>query len=131
MLDNMLVHEACKKQKIITRNSTESKLVALSDYMLEGELVEDFVMEIGYMMNEDLITNVHLIYQDNQSTIMLVKNGGGKQRTKYIKVRQEYIHERLGTSEVEIEYVKTHEMLADIPLRHLAGSNFTSLQRHF
>jgi hypothetical protein len=31
------VHEACKNQKIITRNTTEAELVALSDYMREGQ----------------------------------------------------------------------------------------------
>jgi len=127
MLGNTVVHEACTKQKIITRNSTEAELVALSDYIGEGELIEDFLMELGHIMDDDLLTNVHLIYQDNQSTIALVQKGGGKQRTKYIKVRQEYIHERLGTSEVEIAYSKTCDMLADIFTKGLGGDQFHTL----
>jgi len=127
MLGNTMVHEACKKQKIITRNLTEAKLVALSNYMNEGELIEDFVMELGCMMDEDLVTNKHLIYQDNQSMITMVKKGGGKQCTKYIKVRQVYVHERLGTSELEIECIKTHDMLADIFTKGLGGEQFHTL----
>jgi hypothetical protein len=63
MLGNTLVHEACQKQKIVTKNSTEAELVALSDYYQEGELVEDFLFELGSMMKEDLVTNVHLVLQ--------------------------------------------------------------------
>jgi hypothetical protein len=60
MLGNTLVHQACRKQKIITKNSTEAELVALSDYHLEGELIEEFLLELSTLMEEELITNVHL-----------------------------------------------------------------------
>jgi hypothetical protein len=42
---------------------------------LEGELFEDFLMELSSMMSEDLVTNVHLVLQDNTSTITLVTKG--------------------------------------------------------
>jgi hypothetical protein len=91
MLGNTLVHEACRKQKLITKSSTEAKLVALLDYIAEGELIDHFIMDLGHLLDDDIVTNVHLVYQDNQSTIALVKNRGRKSRSKYIKVRQEYV----------------------------------------
>jgi hypothetical protein len=105
----------------------EAELDALSDYMSEAELIEDFVMELGSLMDEDIKRNVHLIYQDNQPMITLVKKGGGKQRIKYIKVKQEYVHERLGTLELEIEYIKMHDMLADILTNGLGGEQLHTL----
>jgi len=51
-LGNMLVHEACRKQRIVTKNSTEAELVALSDYIDEGTLLEDFIMELGTLFDE-------------------------------------------------------------------------------
>jgi hypothetical protein len=107
MLWNTLVHKACRKQKLITKSSTKAESVALSNYIAEGELIEHFVMDLGHVLNDDIITNVHLVYQDNQSTIALVKNAGGKSRSKYMKVRQEYVKERLGTLELEIVYICT------------------------
>jgi hypothetical protein len=127
MLGNTLVHEACRKQKIVTKNSTEAELVALSDYHLEGELIEEFLLELSNMMDEELITNVHLVYQDNTSTITLVKNGGGKARSKYMKVWQEYMKERIMTGELEIEHVKTSKMLADILTKPLGGEQYHNL----
>jgi hypothetical protein len=105
----------------------EAEFDALSDYMSEAELIEDFVMELGSLMDEDIKRNVHLIYQDNQPMITLVKKGGGKQRIKYIKVKQEYVHERLGTLELEIEYIKMHDMLADILTKGLGGEQLHTL----
>ncbi len=86
-----MVHEACQKQKIITKSSTKAELVALSDYIPEGELLEDFLMDLGNMMGEDLITDVHKVFQDNQPTITLVESGGGKLHSKYMIVRREYM----------------------------------------
>jgi hypothetical protein len=123
---NTLVHEGCRKQKLITRNSTEVELVALADYVLEGELIEDFLMDLGHLMSNDLVTHVHHVYQDNTSTITIVKTGGGK-ASKYMRVRQEYIKEHLDTGELEISYVKTADMLANILTKPLGGELFHNI----
>jgi len=130
MIGNTLVHESCKKQKIITRNSTEAELVVLSDYLLEGELIEDFLMEIGHMIDEDVITDMHLIYQDNQSTMVLVTKKDARQekpRTKYMKVRQEFVCECLATGEIEVKYIKTSLMLVDLFTKALGGEQLHKL----
>jgi len=123
-LGNTLVHEGCRKQKLITRNSTEAELVALSDYLEEGELIEAFVAELGDLIMEELITDQHVVYQDNQSTIKTIMNAGGKMRSKYMKVRAAYVAERLGTHEVGIEYLPTRKMVADLLTKPLGGDLF-------
>jgi len=123
-LGNTLVHEACKKQKIVTRNSTEAELVALSDYLEEGAMVEEFLMDIGGYLDEDLIDTPFVLYQDNKPTITLVETGSGKHRTKYMKVRQAYVTEILGTKELEIKYIHTAKMLADLLTKPLQGEKF-------
>jgi hypothetical protein len=112
MLGNTLVHEVCRKQKIVTKNSTEAELVALVNLLIEGELVEDFIMELSHLMGStDFVTNVHLVYQDNKSTLAMVMTGGGKPRTKYMKVREEFVKERLKTWKVALQYVSTADLL--------------------
>jgi hypothetical protein len=129
MLGGTLVHEACRKQKLVTKDSTEAELVAVSDYLIEGELVEEFLMDLGVEFDEDIVTNVLLVHQDNTSTISLVTKGGGKPRSKYMKVRIEHVKERLGTSEVEIVYTPTKSMIADILTKPLSGELFHNLVR--
>jgi tRNA U38,U39,U40 pseudouridine synthase TruA len=81
------------------------------------------------MMGDDFVTNVHLVYQDNQSTIVLVKltSNMHKPRSKKFKVRQEYVRECLGTGELEIEYMKTGKMLADILTKPLGDEHFHTI----
>jgi len=129
LLGNTLVHETCRKQKIITRNSTEAELVALSDHILEGELIEGFVLDMGALCDIEVLDNVHLVYQDNKPTITIVTKGGGQPRTKYMKVREKYVMERLGTKELEIEYVQTDNMVADVLTKPLSGEGFHKLVR--
>lgn len=71
LLGNTLVHKACQKQNLVTKSSTEAELVMLADFILEGEMIEEFVMEMGTLMDDGLLTNVHLVYQDNQSTMLI------------------------------------------------------------
>jgi len=94
LLGNTLVHETCRKHKIITRNSTEAELVALSDHIQEGELIEEFLLDMSALCDFEVLDNVHLVYQDNKPTITIVTTGGGKARTKYMKVREEYVKEQ-------------------------------------
>jgi hypothetical protein len=121
MLGDTLVHEVCKKQKIVTKNSTEAELVALSDLLLEGELIERFIIELGRLMEEDFVKDIHLIHQDNKSTMTMVISGGGKPRTKYMQVHEEYVTERLQSGEVVLKYVNTKNMLADLLTKPLGG----------
>jgi hypothetical protein len=123
-LGNTLVHEACRKQKLVTRDSTEAELVALSDYLKEGAMVEELLMDISTMMGEDLIDTPFMIYQDNKSTIALVETGNGKHRTKYMKVRQAYVTERLSTHEMSIKYIHTSKMVSDLLTKPLQGEKF-------
>lgn len=126
MLGNTLVHESYKKQQLVTKNSTETELVMLANNIVEGEMVEEFIINLQVMMDDDFVTNVHLVYQDNQSMIALVKSkyNTHKPRSKYFKVRQEYVRDRLNTKELEIEYMKTGKMLADIRTKPLGGEHF-------
>jgi hypothetical protein len=44
MLGNILLHEACHRQKISMKSSMEAKLVALSDYTPYGEMAEELLI---------------------------------------------------------------------------------------
>jgi hypothetical protein len=123
-LGNTLVHETCRKQKIVTRDSTESELVALSDYVDEGGLVEEFLMDIGTLMDVDLIDTPLLIFQDNKSTITLVETNGGKPWNKYMRVWIAYVAERLCTGEVYVKSVHTSKMIAELLTKPLQGEAF-------
>jgi hypothetical protein len=67
---------------------------------------------------------IPLILQDNMSTISLVTKGGGKPRTKYLRVRQHLIKERVSGKEISIVYTPTTRMLADTMTKPVQGELF-------
>ena len=107
-----------RKQKIVTKDSTEAELVALSDMLTTVEQCQEFLLNQG--MNIDL----PVIFQDNMSTISLVTRGGGKPRNKHLRVRQELIKERISKKEIEIRHTSTCKMLADVLTKPMQGEQF-------
>jgi hypothetical protein len=94
-LGGTAVIEICRKQKIVSKDSTEAELVALSNLLVEVEAVQELLDNLSNLMGEKLMTGRLTVYQDNTSTISLVTKGGGKPRNKYMKVRQEMVKERV------------------------------------
>ena len=107
------------KQKIVTKNSTEAELVALSDKISDVMRCHELIVELGY----DVGTPV--VMQDNASTISLVTRGGGKPRTKHMRVRQNVVLELVRNNELVVQYESTKNMLADILTKPLQGQIMT------
>ena len=71
------------KQKLNTKSSTESELVAVDNLSMHVLWTQHFVMAQGYKVEENTV------YQDNKSAILLEKNGirsMGK-RSRHINIR--------------------------------------------
>jgi hypothetical protein len=111
------------KQKLVTRDSTEAELVALSDKLMNVLQCYDFMCAQG------LKCEIPQIFQDNTSTITLVTKGGGQYRTKYMRVRREFVYERCAAGEVSIVYLPTARMVADMLTKALQGNLFRYLTR--
>jgi hypothetical protein len=66
------------------------------------------------------------VYQDNQSSIHLEKNGrmsSGK-RTRHINIRYFFVADRIKAKELMVEYCPTGNMLADFFTKPLQGKAF-------
>ena len=69
------------------------------------------------------------VYQDNMSTIASVKNGkSNSDRTRHIAIRFFFISDRVTSKEINVEYMPTGEMLADILTKPLQGALFVKLR---
>ena len=108
------------KQKINTRSSTEAELVAVHDVMPQVLWVRLFLMSQGVPVSDNII------YQDNQSAILLEKNGkrsSGK-KTRHIDIRYFFVTDRAQKKEVRIEYCPTSDMTGDYFTKALQGKGF-------
>ena len=108
------------KQKLNTKSSTEAELVGVDDVSHIIFWVRNFMNEQGYPITENVI------YQDNQSAMLLEKNGYksvGK-RSRHINIRYFFIKDRVERGEATIEYRPTDEMTADFFTKPLQGQKF-------
>jgi hypothetical protein len=110
-------------QKLNTKSSTEAELVGLSDSAAYIIWVRNFLIEQGYNVEPAKI------FQDNMSTISMVKNGkSNSDKTRHIAIRFFFIADRVKSNEINIEYMETGNMLADILTKPLQGKLFKRLR---
>ena len=112
------------KQKMNTKSSTESELVGAYDGLSLILWSRYFIEAQGYTINHNIL------YQDNQSTMLLQRNGraSSTKRTKHINARYFFIKDKIERGEVEVLYCPTKEMRADINTKPLQGTPFRTLR---
>jgi hypothetical protein len=112
------------KQKIVTKSSTESELVGLSDSLGQAIWTRDFLIGQGYKVGPAKV------FQDNMSTITLAAKGRStSDRTRHIHIRYFFVKDRVDNGEVVIEYKPTKLMLADLLTKPLQGDLFRAMRR--
>jgi hypothetical protein len=112
------------KQRLNSKSSSETEVIAQSDYLSEVVWVRDFLMEQGYDVGPATF------YQDNTSAIALAEKGRStNKRTRHIGIRFFFIHDRIEKGEIRLEYLPTAEMVADILTKPLQGDLFRRLRK--
>ena len=108
------------KQKINTRSSTEAEVVGVNDAMTMILWTRLFLEEQGVGVVDNII------HQDNQSSILLEKNGkesSGKQ-TRHMEIRYFFVTDAVKRGMASINYCPTESMHADFFTKPLQGQLF-------
>jgi hypothetical protein len=113
------------KQRIVVISSTEAELVALD----EGATYAVWIMELLDELMLQYKAPV-LIYQDNLSTMTMAKSGKGQfKRTKHIANRYFWVKQFIDSDEIQLKYVPTNSMIADILTKPLFGEKYYDMVR--
>jgi len=114
---------SCKKQKILTKSSTEAEIVAASDGSPTVVGVRRFLKAQGYKLEPSVI------YQDNMSTMSLIKKGRPtSEASKHINIRHFFIKQLVDEGEIRVMHMPTEDMLADLLTKPLQGMKFRRLR---
>ena len=113
------------KQKLNTKSSTEAELVGADDVLGPLLWAKYFLEEQNYDCKGTVL------YQDNQSAILLEKNGreSSSKRTRHINIRYYFIKDNIKRKELTVEYCPTDDMLADFFTKPLQGEKFRKFRR--
>ena len=110
-------------QQLNSKSSTEAELIALTDASCHVIWVRDYLICQGYNIGPATI------YQDNMSTMALVKKGySTASNTRHINIRYVFIKDRVDNEELKIEYLPTEDMIADFFTKPLQGELFRKLR---
>ena len=113
------IYSTSQKQKINTKSSTETEVVATDDVLPQVIWTMYFLTHQGYKCE-------HIVMQDNESAIKLEENGqasSGK-RTRHMNVRYFFIKDRIDSGEIKVEHCSTDLMRGDFFTKPLQGYKF-------
>jgi hypothetical protein len=107
------------RQRLVTKSSTEAELVALSDGLTQVLWVKNFLADQGYD------AGAAIVHQDNKSTIILAEKGRSvNNRTRHVSIRYFFVHDRINSGEIRIQYTGTDDMVGDFFSKPLQGNLF-------
>jgi Reverse transcriptase (RNA-dependent DNA polymerase) len=123
MIGNAIICVKSGKQKILTRSSTESELVGISDAL---SLI---LWSREYLLSSGIDIGTAIVFQDNKSTIFLANKGRStSERSRHIKIRHFFVSHYIDAIDIKSEYLPTAEMIADVLTKPLHGVLFTKLR---
>lgn len=109
ILGNCPISWESKKQRTVALSSTEAEYMALSEAAKEASYLMNFFKELGFSTREKVT-----IFCDNNGARKLAENPIFHNRSKHIDVRHHYVRDILKKGEMEIKYIPTEEMAADV-----------------
>ena len=117
-LGNGAAYASSSKQKLNTRSSTKSELVAADDSMPHIVWTWYFLEEQVYRINNNIL------YQDSQSAMLLEKNvrASSSKQTRHINIRFFFVTDRISDGELNVSYCPTLNMIGDYFTKPLQGS---------
>ncbi len=112
-----------KKQPIVTLSSCEAEYVAATSCVCHAVWLRNLLKELSMTQEEPT-----KICVDNKSAIALAKNPVFHDRSKHIDIRYHYIRECITRKDVQVEYVKSQDQIADIFTKPLKFEDFARLR---
>jgi hypothetical protein len=108
------------KQKLNTRSSTESELVAVDDCMPAVLWTRQFLEAQGYGVRENIF------FQDNQSAILLERNGkaSSSKQTEHLNIHYSFVTDRIKKGDLSVEWCPTGDMTSDFMTKPNQGALF-------
>jgi Reverse transcriptase (RNA-dependent DNA polymerase) len=107
----------------VAMNTCESELAALSEAVKEARWLRMLLGELNWHQTKP--TTVHC---DNTAAIHIVQNPIRHKATKHIEIRYLYAREQNERGEINVQYCKSQEMIADMLTKPLPRKQFIKLR---
>ena len=110
-------------QPFVTHSSCEAELLSVTTGACFGEAFWYLVRDL--LQREPLLK----LFNDNQSAVSVFNDQGGSWRTRALKIRANYLKDRLSLKLYELNHVQGSENVADIGTKVLGGQRLKQLRQ--
>jgi hypothetical protein len=123
-LGNNIITWSSRKQNAVALSSCEAEYIAAGAAACQGVWLSRLLGDLTGRTPEKFKLLV-----DNKSAIALCKNAVLHERSKHIDTKYHFIRECVEDGQLDVEYVRTEEQLADILTKALGFVRFIELRR--
>jgi hypothetical protein len=118
-LGSAMVSWCSRKQSSVALSTAEAEYIALSVAVREAVWLRKLLTDLFDHEMDPII-----IHCDNQSCVKLSENPVFHDRSKHIEIKYHYIRDMVQRKAVHVQYLPTHEQIADIFTKPLAKTKF-------
>lgn len=117
-----LVSWSARKQKTVSRSSTEAEYRSLATATTEIIWIQSLLSELGFL------TPTPTLWCDNLGATYLTANPIFHARTKHIEIDYHFVRERVAQKKLQVRFISSKDQLADIFTKGLGSPRFQELR---
>ena len=117
------IYSSATLEKTLSLSTAEAEYKCTSKAARLCSGFREFLNEIGFVQDEPTI-----IYNDNQAAVAMVKQRFSSGRTRHVKIQFRHIREKIENREIEVRYLLTEKMIADLMTKALDKIQFQTLR---
>ncbi|KAJ0700404.1 putative RNA-directed DNA polymerase [Helianthus annuus] len=121
-LGSNLISWSARKQRTVSRSSTESEYKAIADTVAELIWLKSLLQELG------LHDAAPTLWCDNLGATYLTANPVFHARTKQIEVDFNFVREQVARGHLNVKFISTDDQIADIFTKPLSSQKFEFLR---
>ncbi|KAK1420567.1 hypothetical protein QVD17_22267 [Tagetes erecta] len=122
-LGSNLVSWSARKQRTVSRSSTESEYKALADTVAELTWLQTLLKELRVPTR-----SIPTLWCDNLGATYLSANPVFHARTKHVEVDFHFVREKVSRRELSVQFISTKDQIADVFTKPLASQRFLLLR---
>lgn len=115
-----------RRQKTVALSTTEAEFQSMVAAIQEAIWLKRMELEIFPNATKTLV-----LHCDNRGAIQLATNNSYSARTKHIDIKEKFVREKLESGDIQLRYLRTDEMPADILTKAVTKQKLNSLSLSF
>ncbi|SGZ30521.1 BQ5605_C048g12393 [Microbotryum silenes-dioicae] len=115
-----------KREHRVAKSTTDAEYLSLSYTSGDAIHLSKLLAELGHPVPGPVV-----IYGDNQGSLALAQHPTNHQGSRHVRISEHYVRKRVAKKEIDVVYIATADMFADIFTKALVEAREQSRAFHF